>query len=110
MTKKTFEAAVSAVLQGADPDHVADQVLAENATPAENVEAAPEPAKKVTIGSAVESLLLDAELSYTQIVNLIHEQFKPCNTSARSVASIAARLRKTGVDVPMRRAGKAATE
>lgn len=68
------------------------------------------PAKKVTIGSAVETLLLDAALSYDQIVSLIHGQFQGCSTSARSVASVAARLRKNGVAVPMRRGAKAATE
>ena len=105
MTKKTFENAVSAVLQGADPNVVADHVLAETPAP----ETKPTE-KKVTIGSAIETLLMDASLSYTQIVDCIHAQFKGCNTSARSVASVAARLRKTGLNVPMRRQAKAATE
>lgn len=105
MTKKNFTDAVADVLAGADPDHVADQVLAETAAPE------PKPAeKKVTIGSAIETLLMDAGMSYTQIVDVIHAQFKGCNTSARSVASVAARLRKTGMNVPMRRQAKAATE
>jgi hypothetical protein len=64
--------------------------------------------KKPTIGSAVETLLLDASLSYSQIVDCIHAQFQGCSTSARSVASVAARLRKNGVAVPMRRQAKAA--
>jgi len=101
MTKKTFENAVSAVLQGADPDRVADQVLAE--TPALETKPAE---KKVTIGSAIETLLMDAGMSYTQIVDVIHAQFKGCNTSARSVASVAARLRRDGLEVPMRRKAK----
>jgi len=110
MTKTNkFEDAVSAVLSGADPDQVADHVIAETTTSAENVEATPEPVKKVTIGAVIETLLMDASMSYSQIVDCIHSQFQPCNTSARSVASIAARLRRTGVDVPMRR-GKAAGE
>lgn len=66
--------------------------------------------KKKTIGAAITELVMDATMPYDQIVTLIHEQFKPCNTSARSVASVAARLRKDGIDVPHRRKGKAATE
>ncbi|MBT9244927.1 hypothetical protein KM031_02055 [Gemmobacter fulvus] len=110
MTKKTFENAVSAVLAGADPDQDADQVLTEAATPTEKVEATPEPKaeKKETIGSVVAELVMDVTLSYDMIVNLIHAQFDNASTSARSVASIAARLRKTGVDVPHRRKAKAA--
>lgn len=101
MTKKTFTDAVSEVLAGADPDVVADQVLAETPAP----EAKPAE-KKVTIGSAIETLLMDAGMSYTQIVDVIHAQFKGCNTSARSVASVAARLRRDGLEVPMRRKAK----
>lgn len=64
-------------------------------------------ALKVTIGSVVEQLLVNAELSYDQIVDMIREQFPEANTSRRSVASVAARLRKKGTEVPMRRAAKA---
>ena len=63
-------------------------------------------AKKVTIGSAVTDLLMDATLSYDAIVDIIHAQFKGANTSARSIASVAARLRKTGIAVPSRRKAK----
>lgn len=96
---KKFEDAVSAVLAGADPDQAADHVLA--AIPAT------EPKKK-TIGAAIADLVMDATLSYDAIVSLIHAEFAGCSTSARSVASVAARLRKDGMDVPMRRKAKAA--
>ena len=99
MTKKNFTEAVAAVLSSADPDQVADKLLAE--TPA-----TPEP-KAPKIGEVIATLVMDATLSYDAIVEAIHQQFKACNTSARSVASIAARLRKDGVDVPMRRKAKA---
>ena len=103
MTKKIFTDALSAVMQGAHPDKVADEILGtQDATPA------PTPEKKVTIGSVVTDLLMDATLSYDAIVDMIHDQFKGANTSARSIASVAARLRKTGVDVPTRRKAKAA--
>lgn len=72
-------------------------------TPAEKEVTAP----KITIGSVVEQLLVNAELSYDQIVDMIREQFPDANTSRRSVASVAARLRKKGIEVPMRRASKA---
>lgn len=98
---KKFEDAVSAVIAGADPDQVADTILAET-KPAEPEVKAPK------IGELIAQLVMDATMSYDQIVTLIHEQFKPCNTSARSVASVAARLRRSGVDVPHRRKAKAA--
>lgn len=66
--------------------------------------------KKKTIGAAIAELVMDATLSYDAIVSLIHAEFKGCSTSARSVASVAARLRKDGMDVPHRRKAKAATE
>lgn len=103
--KKTFTDAVSEVLAGADPDHVADQVPAE--TPAPETKPAE---KKKTIGAAITDLVMDATLSYDAIVGMIHAEFKGCSTTARSVASVAARLRKDGVDVPKRRGAKAATE
>lgn len=63
--------------------------------------------ERVTIGSVVEQLVLNAELSYEQIVDMIRDQFPHASTSRRSVASVAARLRKKGATVPMRRAVKA---
>lgn len=96
---KKFEDAVFAVLAGADPDQVADKVLAET-KPAEPEVKAPK------IGEVIAQLVMDATMSYDQIVTLIHDQFKPCNTSARSVASVAARLRRDGVEVPHRRKAK----
>ena len=103
MTKspKTFTDALSAVMQGGDPDKVADEILG-----SAGVMPVPTPEKKVTIGSVVTDLLMDATLSYDAIVDLIHAQFKGANTSARSIASVAARLRKTGIAVPSRRKAK----
>ena len=96
---KSFTDAVSAVLAGADPDHVSDQVLSETPAPAS--------AKSPKIGEVIARLVMDATMSYDAIVNEIHSQFKGCSTSARSVASIAARLRRDGHEVPMRRKAKA---
>ena len=61
-------------------------------------------APKATIGSVVADLVMDAELSYDAIVDMVRGQFPDANTSTRSVASVASRLRKAGVDVPTRRA------
>ena len=80
MTKKTDEAPVTTTVEAKEP--------------------------KLTIGSVIASMLMDATLSYDVIVDAIHEQFENASTSARSVASVAARLRKDGVDVPMRRKAK----
>lgn len=64
---------------------------------------------RITIGSVVTELVMDAALSYDQIVNIIHERFEGAATSRRSVASVAARLRKEGVEVPLRRQQKGET-
>lgn len=61
---------------------------------------------KLTIGGVIATLLMDATLTYDTIVTAIHARFENASTSARSVASVAARLRKDGVDVPMRRKAK----
>lgn len=61
------------------------------------------PQSKRTIGSLVQELLMDPELGYVTIVNRVLAEFPDAKTSARSVASVAAVLRKKGVDVPIRR-------
>jgi hypothetical protein len=65
----------------------------------------PEP--KQTIGSLVQELLMDTDLGYLAIVDRVMTEFPDAKTSVRSVASVAAVLRKKGVDVPMRRKAKA---
>lgn len=61
---------------------------------------------KPTIGSLVQELLMDEALDYATIVDAVMAEFPNAQTSARSVASVAAVLRKKGVDVPMRRSSK----
>lgn len=56
-----------------------------------------------TIGSLVEELLMDATLGYEAIVELVKAEFSEAKTSVRSVASVAAVMRRRGIDVPMRR-------
>jgi hypothetical protein len=64
----------------------------------------PEGAKpKRTIGSLVQELLMDPDLGYLAIVDRVVAEFPDAKTSVRSVASVAAVLRKKGVDVPIRR-------
>lgn len=84
------------------PDEVAE-VLEQKIEVAAEVDGTEDKTEKVTIGSVVTQLVMDATLSYDMIVNMIHAQFKGAQTSRRSVASVAARLRKDGVDVPLRR-------
>ncbi len=62
---------------------------------------------KRTIGSLVQELLMDEGLGYETIVDRVVADFPGARTSVRSVASVAATLRKRGVDVPMRRRKKA---
>lgn len=75
-------------------DVVADSEEGENAE---------DTTENLTIGSVVSQLVLNPLLSYDQIVDMIRSQFPGANTSRRSVASVAARLRKAGVIVPLRR-------
>lgn len=56
------------------------------------------------VGALVKELLLNADLSYAEIVTRVMAEHPQANTSTRSVASTAARLRKSGVAVPTRRA------
>lgn len=51
----------------------------------------------------VESLLMDPALSYLDIINAVLKDFPKANTSARSIASVAAGMRRAGKNVPMRR-------
>lgn len=61
----------------------------------------PEPRR--TIGSMVQEMLLDETLDYPTIVDRVVAEFPEAKTSTRSVASVAAALRRKGVNVPTRR-------
>lgn len=65
------------------------------------------PKPKRTIGSLVQELLMDPDLGYHAILDRVMAEFPDAKTSVRSVASVAAVLRKNGIDVPMRRRNKA---
>ncbi len=84
------------------PDEVAE-VLEQKLEVAAEVDGTEDKTAKVTIGSVISELVMDAALSYDQIVSLVWAQFDDAQTSRRSVASVAARLRKNGVNVPLRR-------
>jgi hypothetical protein len=95
---------------------------AEAAVLAEPVEAVEEPVLTVAevkveaapvapvgaIGRMVEELLKDASLNYFQIVERIVAAFPDARTSRRSVASVAADLRRRGVEVPKRNGAQTA--
>ncbi|MGH1414804.1 MAG: hypothetical protein ACRBB0_15050 [Pelagimonas sp.] len=59
-----------------------------------------------TIGRIVEELLVDEALDYAAIVDRVVLEFPKAKTTARSVASVAAVMRKKGLDVPSRRRRK----
>ena len=61
--------------------------------------------KHGTVGALVKELLMDASLTYAEIVARVMAAHPQANTSARSVASTAAVLRKGGAEVPKRHAG-----
>lgn len=58
---------------------------------------------KLTISRHTEKLLMDENLGYAAIVDQVVAEFPGAKTTTRSVASVAAVMRKKGVDVPMRR-------
>lgn len=97
------EAEATENVEMAAPD--ADDASGREQTVDEKIAAAkvhgPEP--KRTIGSLVQELLMDPGLGYLAIVDRVVAEFPDAKTSVRSVASVAAGLRKKGVDVPIRR-------
>lgn len=60
------------------------------------------PVQKPTIGALVARLVTESAMDYAQVVEEVLAAFPDAKTTARSVASTAARLRRTGVTVPMR--------
>ncbi|WP_299653129.1 hypothetical protein [uncultured Tateyamaria sp.] len=61
---------------------------------------------KLTISRLTEKLLMDENLGYAAIVDQVVAEFPDAKTNTRSVASVAAVMRKKGVDVPMRKKSK----
>lgn len=57
---------------------------------------------KPTIGKLVNELLMDEGLDYKSIVSRVMAEFPDAKTTTRSVASVAAVLRKKGINVPIR--------
>jgi hypothetical protein len=54
------------------------------------------------IGKMVEELLADASLGYLAIVERVVTAFPTAKTTQRSIASVAADMRRRGLEVPMR--------
>ena len=87
-----------------ETDDLAKAAYAVAVAPAEE----PKPAKvhdpdRGALTRSVESLLMDPDLSYADIVAVVHERHPGSNTTARSIASVAAVMRTKGHDVPIRR-------
>ena len=71
------------------------------ATTDESVEPVEHPGK---IGQMIADLLVDPEgYDYQEIVDIVRGQFPQAKTSRRSIASVAAALRRKAIDVPRRR-------
>ena len=73
-----------------------------NPRPKRTVVRSPRP----TISALVKRLLMDETLDYQEIVDQVLAEFPAAKTTARSVASVAAIMRKKGVEVPLRRKPK----
>lgn len=90
------------VTEPTPPPAVAEKTVAEKIREAK-VHVPEGAQRKRTIGSLVQELLMDEALAYSAIVDRVLAEFPDAKTSVRSAASVAAVLRKKGVDVPMRR-------
>ena len=78
-----------------EPPSAAEATTDEHAEPAE---------ARGGIGRMIADLLVDEEgYEYGEIVDIVRGEFPEASTSKRSVASVAAALRRKGVEVPMRR-------
>lgn len=55
------------------------------------------------IGRSVATLLRDPRLSYADILQMVRAAHPHASTSTRSIASVAACMRRDGLDVPLRR-------
>ncbi|UWP96528.1 hypothetical protein K3X48_06005 [Aliiroseovarius crassostreae] len=66
-------------------------------------DAAEDDKPKLTISRLTEKLLMDETLGYAEIVDRVVAEFPDAKTTTRSVASVAAVLRKKGTPVPTRR-------
>lgn len=90
-------------VEAAPVDAVEEPVLtvAELEVEAAPVVTVPKPAIGA-IGKMVEELLADASVGYLQIVEKVVAAFPNARTSRRSIASVAADMRKRGLEVPMR--------
>jgi len=89
-------------------DTEADETKAEvtesiEQTNQEAEDAAETDALKFTISRLTEKLLMDENLGYAAIVDQVVAKFPGAKTTARSVASVAAVLRRKGVDIAWRR-------
>ncbi|MFZ5962000.1 hypothetical protein ACOXXX_03535 [Thalassococcus sp. BH17M4-6] len=91
---------------GADQADTHEPETTEKAEPTDDeADDTPEQPKR-TIGALVQELLMDEALGYEAILEQVMAEFSDAKTSVRSIASVAANLRKRGVDVPMRRKKK----
>lgn len=87
----------------AEPTPVGGEKNEVDQVPGNETTAEPKP-KRGAVGALVKELLLDGSLTYAEIVTRVMAAHPLANTSARSVASTAAVLRKGGTQVPTRQA------
>lgn len=59
--------------------------------------------RRGAIGESVATLLKDERLSYADILQMVKAAHPKASTSTRSIASVAACMRRDGVEVPFRR-------
>ena len=89
------------------PEQSDEQPSSDEPKPSEETSATEEPkSERGAIGRLVISLLVDTDDDYATIVGKVREAHPDAKTTARSIASIAADLRRDGVDVKSRRKAK----
>ena len=87
--------------EGHEEDEQSDEQADEGTTPEQPK------SERGAIGRLVISLLVDTDDDYATIVAKVKEAHPDAKTTARSIASVAADLRRDGVDVKSRRKVKA---
>ncbi|MNV26978.1 hypothetical protein D3C71_1181110 [compost metagenome] len=105
-----FEAAVAAVQADHQNDFVPPTVVSEPEADKPEPEASEAPqkltaAERGAIGVMARDLL-QTSMSYEDIAHAIRERYPHAKTTARSLASVAADMRRDGIPCPSRRKGK----
>lgn len=90
-------------VKAAKSDAESDEAIAKATGKAKKAKAEGAGETRGKLTRLIESLLMDPKLSYLDILKVIDGEFPTAHTTARSIASVAAGMRRKDIAVPMRR-------